>query len=104
MQGMLGNITTLSAKMGASALPANVSISNVPGPPQPIYLAGAKAVLFQGIGLIQDGHGLFHVVSSYCDDLLVGFLGCREQMPDPQYYKECLEASFEELLSIVPEK
>lgn len=96
-QKYLGDISSLSASMGNSAVPANLTISNVPNSPVPIYLAGAKAVKFQCIGMLQHGHGLFHIVSSYCDNFCISFLGCREQMPDPQFYTECLELSFAEL-------
>ena len=97
LQKYMGSISSLSAKMGSSAVPANLTISNVPNSPVPIYLAGAKAVKFQCLGLLQHGHGLFHIVTSYCDTFSISFLSCRDQMPDPQFYAECMELSFAEL-------
>ncbi len=100
-QRYLANVSSITAKMGSSAIPANVSISNVPGPTVPVYLAGAKAVRVQGIGLIQHGQGLFHVISSYCDDFMISFLACRDQMPDPQFYLECLQKSIDAFRAMV---
>ncbi len=102
-QRYLGSITSLSANIGSSALPANFTISNVPNSPKPLYLAGAKAVRFQALGLLQHGLGLFHIISSYCDDFILSFLSCRDQMPDPQFYMECIEDAFQKLKGIVPD-
>lgn len=95
LQRYLGDIASISARMGGSAAPGNFTVSNVPGSPVPLYLAGAKAIRCQGIGVLQHGHGLFHVVSSYCDEFTLSMLSCREQMPDPQYYIECINNAFE---------
>ena len=100
LQSFLGDVTKLTASLGSSAIPANFTVSNVPGSPVPIYLAGAKAIRFQAIGLIQHGHGLFHVVSSYCGELTVSALACREQMPDPQFYVQCIEESFKQFMAL----
>lgn len=102
MQKSLGGALTLSAKMGGSTVPGNFTVSNVPNSPVPIYLAGAKAVRFQALGVLQHGHGLFHVISSYCDDFMISVLACREQMPDPQFYIECIELAFEKLKRATP--
>lgn len=80
-------------------LPVNLSsvISNVPGPPFPVYSCGAKLVQYHGIGLLTPGVGLFHLVMSYCGRLTVTILGDRDIMPDPGFYRQCIEQSFAEL-------
>ena len=80
-------------------LPVNLStvVTNVPGPNFDIYCAGAKLVRLHGLGLLQPGCGLFHAVFSSGNSLTISFLGDRKQMPDPGFYAECLQASFEEL-------
>lgn len=97
MQKALGKIVDATASMGNSTFPANMTVSNVPGSPVPLYLAGAKAVKFQGVGILQQGHGLFHTISSYCGTLTISFLSCRAHMPDPEHYHFCVRESYVEL-------
>ena len=77
----------------------NCVITNVPGPPIPLYNTGAKMVANYGTGPVQDGLGLFHVISSYCGQFVISATSCRVIMPDPAFYRECLQASFDELLA-----
>jgi hypothetical protein len=53
-----------------------------------------------GTGPVQDGLGLFHALGSYCGQFMISATSCREMMPDPGCYRECLRESFEELRSI----
>lgn len=59
----------------------NLVISNVPGPPFPLYFAGARLVALHPLGPIFDGAGLNVTVLSYRDSIGFGFIGCRELMP-----------------------
>ena len=72
-------------------------VTNVPGPPVPIYSAGAKMESMMGLLCLTDGLGLGHVVQSYTDEATIAFTADREMMPDPQFYRECIEQSFVEL-------
>lgn len=72
-------------------------VTNVPGPPIPIYSAGAKLESMMGLICLTDGMGLAHVVQSYTDEATISFTACRELMPDPEFYAECIQESFEEL-------
>jgi hypothetical protein len=60
----------------------NVVISNVPGPPIPIYMAGAQLVHNYPVSVITDGAGLNVTVLSYRDHLDFGIVADRSQMPD----------------------
>jgi WS/DGAT/MGAT family acyltransferase len=60
----------------------NVTISNVPGPPIPLYVAGAQVVATNPIGPIFDGAGLNITVMSYLDRLDFGLLGCPDLIDD----------------------
>jgi diacylglycerol O-acyltransferase / wax synthase len=46
---------------------------------------------------LYDGMGLAHSVSSYVDDFLCQVTSCRELLPDPAFYMECLADSLDEL-------
>jgi hypothetical protein len=50
-----------------------------------------------GLGLPMEGIGLFHIVLSYNGALTVSITGCRDQLPDPEFYSECVYESFMEL-------
>jgi WS/DGAT/MGAT family acyltransferase len=73
----------------------NTVVTNVPGPPVPIYSAGAKLIGLFGQLCLVDGVKLGHVVHSYVDDVTVAFTACRSAVPDPDYYSECLQDSFD---------
>ncbi|MFN2589867.1 MAG: WS/DGAT domain-containing protein, partial [Actinomycetota bacterium] len=60
----------------------NLVISNVPGPPIPLYFAGAKLVGLYPLGPIMDGAGLNITVLSYMDTMDWGLIACRELMPN----------------------
>jgi diacylglycerol O-acyltransferase / wax synthase len=88
---------TLAASRTARPMPCHVVISNVPGPQVPLYLAGARMHLILGMGPLLDMMGLFHAVLSGAGRITINFLSCREMMPDPQFYKACLQDAYEEL-------
>lgn len=79
------------------AMPVNTVITSVPGPQAPLYLAGARLVTMAGFGPITDAMGLFHAVMSYDGRVSIAINSCREMMPDPAFYAECIVASFETL-------
>ncbi|MEL7110399.1 MAG: wax ester/triacylglycerol synthase family O-acyltransferase [Pseudomonadota bacterium] len=75
----------------------NTVVTNVPGPPVPIYSAGAKLVSMQGLLCLMDGMALGHVVQSYINEATITFTADRDVMPDPEFYSQCLQESFEEM-------
>ena len=60
----------------------NLVVSNVPGPQFPLYIGGARLVSLYPMGPIFDGAGLNVTVMSYLDRVDVGFMACREVVPD----------------------
>jgi len=75
----------------------NTTVTNMPGPRHPLYMAGAQLVSMYGAGMITEGMGLIHPVMSYCGDITISFTSCREMLPDPAFYADCLRESFAEL-------
>jgi WS/DGAT/MGAT family acyltransferase len=76
----------------------NLVISNVPGPPFPLYFAGAKLVGLNPLGPIFDGAGLNITVLSYVDNINWGFIACRELMPDLWTLADAIPEAQAELL------
>ncbi|MEM7285730.1 MAG: wax ester/triacylglycerol synthase family O-acyltransferase [Actinomycetota bacterium] len=62
--------------------PVNVVISNVPGPREPLYFAGAKLDAYIPVSTISDVVGLNITVHSYMDRLDFGLIADRELVPD----------------------
>ena len=60
----------------------NVIISNVPGPPFPLYYAGAEMIAAYPMGPAMEGVGLNITVFSYKDSVDFGFMADREMVPD----------------------
>jgi hypothetical protein len=73
----------------------NLFISNVPGPQQPLYMNGAKLLHTFGMAPLADGMGLFIATPSYNGEMTFSIISAREIMPDIEYFRECLDVSFE---------
>ena len=77
----------------------NLIISNVPGPPIPLYFAGCKLKALHPLGPIMDGAGLNLTVLSNMDVLGFGFIACRELVPELWDLAEEVPAALAELLA-----
>ncbi|HET6736438.1 wax ester/triacylglycerol synthase family O-acyltransferase [Mycobacterium sp.] len=78
---------------------ANTTVSNVPGPTEPIYFAGARLVRVTGLGPLIGGMNLFHVIASYNGTVSMGITADRDALPDPANYADCMQAAFDDLLA-----
>jgi len=97
LAGIAGRLIARTGLMSRLTPVAHCVVSNVPGPQVPLYFTGARMVASFGLGLPMEGIGLFHAVLSYNGAITVSVTSCREQMPDPSFYVQCLEESFREL-------
>ena len=97
LAGVAGRLVARTGLMRRIDPVANCVVTNVPGPQVPLYMTQARMVANYGLGLPMDGLGLFHVVFSYAGTLTVTMTCCREQVPDPGFYAECLQRSFDAL-------
>ena len=62
----------------------NLIISNIAGPPVPLYTAGTRLTHLFPLGPVQQGSGLNITVMSAVDRLCFGALACAEMVPDVQ--------------------
>jgi diacylglycerol O-acyltransferase len=60
----------------------NLVISNVPGPPVPLYFMGARVEAMLPLGPVFHGAGLNITVMSNAGRVGVGIIACRESVPD----------------------
>jgi diacylglycerol O-acyltransferase len=75
----------------------NLVVSNVPGPPQALYLAGAKLVAIYPLGPVFSGIALNVTAMGCGDGLDIGLVACREVLPDPWALAEALPEALAEL-------
>jgi WS/DGAT/MGAT family acyltransferase len=83
------------------APPVNVVISNVPGSPAPLFLAGAQLLAQYPVSLIMDGVGLNLTVFSYRDALDLGVVCDRDMAPDAWPLIDHIEAELDGLRDLV---
>jgi WS/DGAT/MGAT family acyltransferase len=62
--------------------PINLIVSNVPGPREPLYSAGAKLLHYYPVSAIGESQGLNITVQSYLGSLDFGLVACPDLVPD----------------------
>ena len=75
----------------------NTVITNIPGPPVPLYMNGARLVTQYGLGPVFEGMGIIHPVFSNFGRITISFTSDRDIMPDPEHYQDCIQEAFEEM-------
>lgn len=97
---LIGGLSKLLARSRLAdrlPLPANVVVSNVPGPPVPLWLAGARMRAYYPLSIVIHGLALNITVHSYDGHLDFGIVACPRAVPDLDALVEDLEHSFSEL-------
>jgi len=75
----------------------NVLVSNVPGPPLPVYSAGAKLLATYPLGPLLAGCALNITLFSYVDHVDVGLVACPDIIDDVDIIAESLPAALHDL-------
>jgi diacylglycerol O-acyltransferase / wax synthase len=81
------------------APPFNLVVSNVPGPREPLYYAGALLEANYPVSIINDGMGLNITLQSYRDHIDFGLVGTPELVPDIWNLINYLQEELELLLA-----
>lgn len=85
-------------------IPMNLVITNIPGPPVPLWLRGARLVEVFPYVEVVDREGLTIAVLSYTDQLLFGVTSDRDVIPDLGLLAEHLEKAFADLGAALPDR
>jgi WS/DGAT/MGAT family acyltransferase len=85
--------------MTRSPLSINTLVSNVPGPPVPLYLSGARVAGIYPCSVILEGMGLNFTVLSNVDRIDVGLHVDPDLIPDPWAISQHIPAALDELLA-----
>ena len=102
---VMSALAQLSARTKvADRLPAivNLTISNVPGPTMPLYMAGAKMLSNHPTSIVVHGVALNVTVQTYNDALDVGIIACAKAMPEVAEFAHCIDAAWKEFEALVP--
>ncbi len=80
----------------ASRLPmmANLAISNVPGPPVPLYLAGARFLTVHPLSIILHGLALNITIQTYAGHVDFGIVADQKALPHAHDLARAIEAAF----------
>jgi hypothetical protein len=81
---------------------ANVTISNVPGPPVPLYLAGAKLRHYYPVSIVTHGLAFNITVQSYASHLEFGLTACKDVIARPEVVADAMSTAFSELIERLP--
>ncbi|MBJ20470.1 MAG: wax ester/triacylglycerol synthase family O-acyltransferase [bacterium] len=99
--GIMTTAMRVQASLGLNATPFNTMLTNIPGTSADLYFAGAQSVEGFGIGPLVPGVSLFHTATSVVVNkkgrMLLSFWACRDAMPNPDVYRQCIVESYEEL-------
>jgi WS/DGAT/MGAT family acyltransferase len=90
-------VTRFGVQLATRLRPYHLIVTNVPGPPAPLYVLGAPLVeLYPHLPLFER-QGLGVAVLSYAGRLGFGLIGDRASMPDLAGFADAITASFAEL-------
>jgi hypothetical protein len=87
--------------MSRTRPPLNLVISNVPGPRDPLYCAGALLEAHFPVSVVMDGVGLNITVMSYRDHIDFGIVADREMVDDVWSLMDGAERALEELETVI---
>jgi len=79
---------------------ANVVISNVPGPPVPLYMAGAKMLTNYPCSIVVHGVALNITVQSYDQSLDFGLMADAAAMPELRELADSLRVAFDDVRAL----
>ena len=94
----LPNVITAAVSRGVKLPKISLIVSNVRGPDVPLYMAGARLVRYLPVSIPIDGLGLNLTGFSYDGTLWICATSCRDMLPDPAFFAECLREAFRELV------
>jgi WS/DGAT/MGAT family acyltransferase len=99
---LAGSLTFLHVGLRLMQLvnPYNLIVTNVPGPPVPLYLLGARLMAGYPMVPLFENQGLGVALFSYDEQLFWGFNADWDLVPDLHHFANDVETSFDELHSL----
>ena len=85
----------------ARQVPMNLVLSNVPGFPVPLYVAGGKLVRQMPMSIVVHGSAINLTVMSYVDRMDLGITVASKRVPDIDALGQDLQAAYEQLVATI---
>ena len=82
---------------------ANVTISNVPGPQVPLYVAGGLMKSYYPVSIVTHGLALNITIQSYAGSLDYGLIACKKTVPDLPRFAKYMREAHQELRGLMHE-
>ena len=97
--GLLGLVAVQRAwyRLLARQRTVNLVVTNVPGPPVPLYLAGARLLELFPVAAIMGNLTLAVAVFSYAGQLNLTAIADRDSCPDLQVFAQGMQAALDDL-------
>jgi hypothetical protein len=90
------------ARMGALQRAYNIVVTNVPGPPVPLFLLGARLEEIYPVVPLFSNQALGIALFSYCGQLCWGFNADWDTLHDLHDFVEMIQVELDRLLETVP--
>lgn len=91
------NLMPLGVRLLTSMQPYNMLVTNVPGPPLPLYLLGARIEALYPYAPLFDRQGLGIALFSYAGKLSWGIVGDWDLAPDLSEFADAIRRAFQRL-------
>jgi WS/DGAT/MGAT family acyltransferase len=92
-------IQNIASKLIASPRAFNLTVSNIPGPADPVYMKGCELEEAYPVVPLADSHAVSIGITTIKDGAFFGVYADRETMPDADLLAEDIDESIEELIA-----
>lgn len=100
--GAPATLVSLAARLAGMARPFNMTVTNVPGPQFPLYLAGSPMVATYPLVPLWQSHGAGIAIFSLNGMVNIGINMSRDLIEDHALLARCLKGALEELMDTEP--
>ncbi|MEZ5176230.1 MAG: wax ester/triacylglycerol synthase family O-acyltransferase [Acidimicrobiia bacterium] len=91
-------VVSLAARLASRARPFNMTVTNVPGPQFPLFMAGSPMLATYPLVPLWESHGVGIAMFSLMGRVYIGLNTDRDLIADPQLITVALEEAFVELV------
>jgi hypothetical protein len=89
-----------ASRLVASRLAFNLVVSNIPGPPEPLYMLGCELTHAYPVVPLAAGHALSIGMTTVQGEACLGVYADRQTLPDVDRLAGHLESAIDELLDL----
>ncbi|MGI9585890.1 MAG: WS/DGAT/MGAT family O-acyltransferase [Acidimicrobiia bacterium] len=97
--GAPATLVSLAARLASRVRPFNMTVTNVPGPQFPLFMAGSQMLSTYPLVPLWESHGVGVAMFSINGRIDIGINMDRTLIEDPAVFGACLQDSFAELTS-----